>query len=44
MAASDYFRTIKQKLTSDSASWGSLLMLALGVTTLVILMVRYSHG
>jgi hypothetical protein len=40
----NWFRTLTQRLTSDSASWGSLLVLALGIATLVLFMVLFSHG
>jgi ABC-type lipoprotein release transport system permease subunit len=44
MESSEYLRMLKEKLISDSASWGSLVTLALGVTLLVILMMVYSQG
>ncbi|WP_277881324.1 hypothetical protein [Leptolyngbya sp. FACHB-17] len=43
MEASEYLRTLKEKLVSDSASWGSLITLALGFTVLVLLMTFYSQ-
>lgn len=44
MATSNRLRNLKQTIASDSASWGSLLILVLGITTLVLFMVLYSHG
>jgi hypothetical protein len=44
MATSHRLRTLKQRFNSDSASWGSLLILVLGIATLVLLMVLYSRG
>lgn len=44
MESSEYLRMLKARLISDSASWGSLVTLALGVTLLVILMMVYSQG
>ncbi len=44
MEASKYLKTLKEKLISDSASWGSLVILALGVAVLVLLMAFYSQG
>ncbi|MBD1848254.1 hypothetical protein H6F89_33885 [Cyanobacteria bacterium FACHB-63] len=44
MATSNRLENFKQKFTSDSTSWGSLLVLALGIATLVLLMVLFSHG
>ncbi len=44
MATSNRLKNLKQRLTSDSASWGSLLILVLGIATLVLFMVLYSRG
>lgn len=44
MEVSGYLKTLKEKLILDSASWGSLMVLALGVTVLVLLMVFYSQA
>jgi uncharacterized membrane protein len=40
----NWLRNLTQRLTADSTSWGSLLVLALGIATLVVLMVLFSHG
>ena len=40
----NWLRTLTQKLAADSASWGSLLVLALGIATLVLFMVLFSRG
>jgi hypothetical protein len=44
MATTNRLETLRQKLTSDSASWGSLLILAVGIAVLVVLMVLFSQG
>lgn len=44
MEASEYLKMIKERLISDSASWGSLVTLALGITVLVTLMTFYAQG
>ncbi len=44
MATSNRSGNLRQRLTSDSASWGSLLTLALGMAMLVLLMVLFSKG
>ncbi|WP_287452592.1 hypothetical protein [Leptolyngbya sp. UWPOB_LEPTO1] len=44
MEASEYLKMIKERLISDSASWGSLVTLALGITVLVTLMMLQAQG
>lgn len=44
MATSNKLDNLKQRLGSDSASWGSLAILTIGIIVLLILMVSYSHA
>jgi hypothetical protein len=44
MATSRRLNQLRQLFASDSASWGSLTVLAIGVALLVSLMVAYSQG
>jgi len=44
MATSNRLNQLKQKFASDSASWGSLVVLMVSVALLVSMMVAYSHG
>ncbi|BAU11635.1 hypothetical protein LEP3755_21350 [Leptolyngbya sp. NIES-3755] len=44
MVTFDLFKALKQKFASDSASWGSLLILALSTMLVVLFMVLYAHG
>lgn len=44
MAIPNRFENLKQRLTSDSASWGSLLILVLSIAMLVLFMMLFSQG
>lgn len=44
MATSDKLNNLKQRIGSDSASWGSLAILTIGIIVLLMLMVSYSHA
>jgi hypothetical protein len=43
MMDSNRLQRLKEQLLADSASWGSLLILALSVAMLVFFMVLYSY-
>ncbi len=44
MATSNKLDNLKQRLTSDSASWGSLAILTIGIIVLLMMMVAYAHS
>ena len=44
MAAFNKFNDLKKQVGSDSASWGALAILAIGIAVLLIMMVSYSHA
>ncbi len=44
MANFNRLNNLKKQLGSDSASWGSLAILAIGITILLLLMVSYSRA
>ncbi len=44
MAAFNKLNDLKKQIGSDSASWGSLAILAIGIIVLMLLMVSYSHA
>ncbi len=43
MATSNKLNNLRRQIGSDSASWGSLAILAIAITVLLLLMVSYSH-
>ncbi len=44
MANFNKLNNLKKQLGSDSASWGSLAILAIAISILLLLMVSYSHA
>ncbi|MCY7321281.1 MAG: hypothetical protein LH660_05635 [Phormidesmis sp. CAN_BIN36] len=44
MATSNKLDNLKRQIGADSASWGSLAILAIGITILLLLMVSYSRA
>ncbi|KAM3098587.1 hypothetical protein ACKFKG_06030 [Phormidesmis sp. 146-35] len=44
MTTSNRLNQLRQLFASDSTSWGSLAVLAIGVALLVSLMVAYAYG
>ncbi len=44
MARSNKLDSLKQRVGADSASWGSLAILTIGIIVLLMLMVSYAHG
>ncbi|WP_181314439.1 hypothetical protein [Phormidesmis priestleyi] len=43
MANPNKLDNLKQQISSNSASWGSLAILAIGITILLMMMLSYSH-